>query len=292
MDLKKRNCPLCGKNNNVHIKGKRIQYVREFKTYGPMVVRCNNCGMIFLNRIMTDNEYRDFYNKDLQRKFAANLIKEDYKKKVGNQSRYRRDLLAGLLNKKHSLLDVGCGYCDFLLGIKHLVGEVIGLEPSSERAKYCKEHGVEIFNGTLEELDSNKTFDIITLFQVLEHVANLYPFIGELKKRLTNQGRIVIEVPNHDDLLVKIKKYKWFYYQNAHVNYFTLKTLRSLFHSSGLTIEREIPLQRYSLSNHLHWIITGSPGNVNSPKALDSIYKTLIKRTKWYDTIFLIVKRK
>lgn len=283
-----RSCPLCESNGYDKLNGRDL-YVREFKNHGPKVVICNVCGLIFLNPIMIPSEYKSFYDNDEQKKFADKFI-VDYNAKLLEQS-YRKDLLKKYLTKDKSVIDVGCGYSYFLDTIKDDVGSVCGIEPSIIRAKAKRDKKIRIFNGEINDWKDDHSADIITVFQVLEHIVDLNAFMYHIRRILKDEGKFVIEVPNHDDFLVGIKKYNWFYYQNAHCSYFDTNTINFLLKKYGFVIEKNIKLQRYSLSNHLHWMIFGKPGRIMSISFMDRLWTEIIKKTNRHDTIFIIARK-
>jgi 2-polyprenyl-3-methyl-5-hydroxy-6-metoxy-1,4-benzoquinol methylase len=290
MNLIFRECPLCRSNSWKPI-AEKTQYVREFKSHGPEVVYCNNCSLIYLNPVMDNESYRDFYSKDMQKKIAEMYIAEDYSKKTHDQSIYRKKILRDYLSKDTNILDVGCGYGDFLYSIKDEVATANGIEPSLQRAKYGKSHGLNIIHGSITDWPDSQQVDIITMFQVIEHVVDIHSFMKKAISTIRPNGRIVIEVPNHDDILVKSKRYRWFYYQNGHCTYFTMSTLQKLLKFWDLEVEADIPIQRYSFSNHIHWILKAKPGQFKTPILFDDIYAAILRKTRLSDTIFLILRR-
>jgi len=267
----KRKCPLCNSDRYKELK----YYVREFKNCGPRVVRCSLCNLIFLNPVMGGVEYKYFYDNDGQKKFVDTAVNEDYFVKLSRQS-YRKDLINKYLNKNIRVIDVGCGYSYFLDSIRNQVKSVCGIEPSVTRAN-IERNGIKIFNGNLEDWPHSNSADLITMFHVLEHIVDLDRFMLHVKRVLCCDGRFVIEVPNHDDILVGLKKYKWFYYQNAHCSYFNTHTVLYLLKKFGFVIEEQIKIQRYSLSNHLHWFIFGRPGYIKRLSFLDKLWSWFIK---------------
>jgi len=108
---------------------------------------------------------------------------------------------------------------------------------------------------------------------------------------IKDDGLLILEVPNVNDLLIKVPAYKKFYYQNAHCSYFNPTTLNNFMREHGFYLTKTIPLQRYSISNHLHWLIKRKPGKFEKLQILDKAYEKLITKTKYYDTIFAIYKK-
>lgn len=301
MDFISRRCPICGENGPKDLYD-NITYVREFKNFGPEVKKCNICGMIYLDPIMSDDSYENFYNKDEQRKFVAKYIK-DYDNKI-NQQTYRRlriinKLLPTLFCRNISLLkllDVGSGCSNFpKLAKEYLnLNSVFGLEPSKSRIEEAKNKfdqediliQGDLFCNEIEDYNP----DIITAFQVLEHVSNINEFLNQVRNILSLSGILILEVPNHDDILVSLPKYRKFYYQNAHCNYFNPNTLKIALEQNGFRVLHMLKIQRYSFDNHLHWLTKGKPGKFNF-KFFNWPYSCIIKLFNRHDTILSIAER-
>jgi O-methyltransferase involved in polyketide biosynthesis len=128
---------------------------------------------------------------------------------------------------------------------------------------------------------------------VLEHVREPTRFLAQLAERLAPGGRLVVEVPNVDDALVRlyeIPAYRRFYYQKAHLWYFSASTLAEVLSQAGLTAE-VAGVQRYDLSNHLRWAISGASGgsgfysSVLTPD-VDAAYADALTRAGHADTLW------
>ena len=107
-----------------------------------------------------------------------------------------------------------------------------------------------------------KKFDLITAFHVFEHLKEPKKILKLLSKKLTNDGQIIIEVPNSEDALLTLyenKKFQNFTYWSQHLYLFNSDTLRILANQCGLKIFSIKHIQRYSLSNHLYWLSKGKP---------------------------------
>jgi 2-polyprenyl-3-methyl-5-hydroxy-6-metoxy-1,4-benzoquinol methylase len=264
---------------------------REFGTNGPHVCKCNECGMVYLNPIMDSTAYSTFYNNDEQRKFVDKVVKYDYDTKIAEQTKYRLKILEEALEyiEEASIMDVGSGLSSFATEAIKMDGvkSAIGIEPSISRAKISRERGnnvlnCDIFDDSVEEISSN----VITLFQVLEHIAEPIRFLDRAYSLLPRTGYLIVEVPNHDDVLVNLKKYKKFYYQNAHCSYFDDKTLTNLVGMCNFDIVKKIKKQRYSLLNHIRWITGCSFSN----RSID-VYNNIVKFFNLHDTLVFVCKK-
>ena len=96
--------------------------------------------------------------------------------------------------EKGKILDIGAGVGDFLTVAKNDGWETIGIEPSEKAKAIAIKKGVSFVNH-LSELENN-SFNVITMWHVLEHVPDLENQIAELKRLLKPNGTILIAVPN------------------------------------------------------------------------------------------------
>jgi dolichyl-phosphate beta-glucosyltransferase len=132
----------------------------------------------------------------------------------------RRDLAVRLINslKKSSsvILDVGAGTGGNLLAFGKL-GKSFGIDASERAVKFCGERGLKnVIQSAAEKINyADKTFDIITCLDVLEHVINPVEVLLEMKRVLKDDGTIIIMVPafrilwsQHDEALCHLRRYE------------------------------------------------------------------------------------
>ncbi len=284
MELQERYCPICEQVSPDDIHQGCPTLVREFE-YGPRVKRCSNCNLVFLNPVMTQESYKEFYSNDEQKDFVQSIVKDDYKEKVSKNDMRRAELITKHINHRGKILDIGTGRSNFV----GLMGEAVGIDISEKRIAEARERGQPVMLCDIYEWQD--TVDTVTLFHVLEHILDPNPFLKRIHDVMSHHGHLVIEVPNLNDALVGLKAYEKFYYQNAHCSYFTPSTLSKLLNQNGFVVKKELRLQRYSLDNHMNWLLKGKPGKINSAKMFNSIYSWAIKKLNTHDTIFLICKK-
>jgi len=282
MKLRHRGCPLC--DNKYNSTG--VRYTREFPDHGPKVATCVRCSAVFLNPVMTDEEYGRFYNNDGQKKFVQKMISNNYQYKPSEADRRRADLISKNIRAGARVLDVGTGYSNFV----GLIDNATGIDISEPRVESAKQKGLDVRLCDIN--DWNEPVDVVTLFHVLEHIPEPKEFVSKIYNILNEDGILVVEVPNHDDALVRLKGYCDFYYQNAHCTYFTPSTLRLLLEKFKFDMIYGERVQRYSLDNHLHWLIKGKPGAFKHIGILNPIYSWVIKTIGMHDTVFLVCKKR
>ncbi|MFA6362444.1 class I SAM-dependent methyltransferase [Methanoregula sp.] len=198
-----------------------------------------------------------------------------------------------LYSKNSRLLEIGCASGYFLFEVKSHVKSVTGLELTTEYVEYARSQGLDV-KESLDKIPDN-SYDLIFMFHVLEHIDDPVNFLIEVKKKLSQRGKLIIEVPNVDDILVsvyKIESHLDFYFEIAHNYYFSKSTLKIVLERAGYQCDI-YPLQRYDLSNHMYWMLTGKPGgqghfnSIFSQSLIDEYEKNL-KEKFLCDTIYAI----
>ena len=143
---------------------------------------------------------------------------------------------------KGKLLDIGAGTGDFLLTAKEKGWITIGIEPSEKAKAIAVKKGVE-FSSSTEELESH-TFDVITMWHVLEHVPNLENQIKELKRLVKPNGTIIIAVPNFKSFYAKYYGKFWAAYDvPIHFWHFSKTAIKLLFEKEEIKLEKVLPMK-------------------------------------------------
>ncbi|NNL86433.1 MAG: class I SAM-dependent methyltransferase [Myxococcales bacterium] len=225
--------------------------------------RCLRCDLIFLHPPLTEQEERDFYRSQFRETYhGADYDIDAFHRRGRGEARRRAMHLERSHRLSGDVLEVGSATGYFLEEASRCeaVHSATGVELDDRQRHYARSQGLRCVR-ELEELGEAR-FDLIVLFHVLEHIGQPVDFLRELRARLRAGGAIVVEVPNVEDALLsvyKIEAFRRFYWHPAHRVYFSKDTLSETARRAGLTAVVD-PLQRYSLSNHLHWATRGAPG--------------------------------
>ena len=247
--------------------------LKEFKDV--KLIHNKNLGVI-------SNSTRDAKIKVLQDKESRIIILKKYKKKnyyknkdlnikINNEDDLRRyKQFKKLFKGRKKILDFGCGWGGFLNNFKDKQN-VIGVEIRESCKKFInKKFKFHVYDDL--SYISNK-FDIITMFHVLEHIPYQLKVLKNLKKKLKNKGKIIIEVPHAQDFLLEIlnlESFKKFTFWSEHLVLHTEKSLKKLLKEAGYKNIRINFYQRYNLNNHFGWMLKNKPGG-------HKIYKNLFK---------------
>jgi len=288
-------CIICNKHKF------KILYsnVRDSKKH--KIVECQNCYHVQLSPIPSDNEEEKFYNKNLQQKNIrdVNSIKNLQQKMIVDTER-RVNLVSKLTPKNGRVLEIGSGHGFFLEMMRKKGFDMTGIEVSKEKEKILKKvTKAKVLNININEKNLEiGFFDTIVFFHVLEHMREPIDFLNKCKNLLKPKGKIISEVPNCDDFQLKLnKKYNEFYWQRAHISYFTPKILKKVFQKNHFKNIRIIGVQRYSIENLFNWKLTNNPQIENPTYNLSKeynwielFYKEKLEKSLKCDTLVLIAK--
>lgn len=150
--------------------------------------------------------------------------------------------LINSISDKGSLLDIGAGTGDFLSVAKKDNWNVIGIEPNPKAKQIAIQKGVS-FAENLSSLQDN-TFDVITMWHVLEHVPNLEEYILELKRIVKPNGTIIIAVPNFKSFDAIYYKEFWAAFDTPrHLWHFSKTAIKKLFAKQDLKLVEILPMK-------------------------------------------------
>jgi len=178
---------------------------------------------------------------------------------------------------------------------KPVAQSVAGVELERRVAHYWGSRLV--IHPALDEV--TETFDVVTAFHVVEHLADPRGFLRKLGDLLVSGGRLVVEVPSADDALLTLYQsndFQRFTYWSQHLYLFNVQTLQMLVKQAGLKVVAVEQVQRYPLSNHLHWLSRGAPGGhkrwgfLDSPE-LHAAYTASLSAVGKCDTLIAHIER-
>ena len=142
---------------------------------------------------------------------------------------------------KGRILDIGAGTGDFLLECKNQNWDILGIEPNDKAKGIAVGKGIK-FGDTIEKLESN-SFDVITMWHVLEHVPDVEHQVAELKRLLKPSGTIIIAVPNFKSYDAKYYKEFWAAYDvPRHLWHFSKTAIEKLFDKQNMNLEDIKPM--------------------------------------------------
>lgn len=154
-------------------------------------------------------------------------------------------LINSLQSLEKNLLDVGCGTGDFLQVAQQNNWNISGIEPNEQARQIAnRKTNNSVFN--INDLGKFKkhSFDVITLWHVLEHLPNLEQQVLTLKTLLKENGTLIVAVPNHKSNDAKHYKNFWAAYDvPRHLWHFNQDSISKLFALQNMQVVKTKPMK-------------------------------------------------
>lgn len=283
-------CKLCGHALELFHKG-----IRDCNSID--VLKCPSCGLLQLSEFVTsDGYYQDGSMHNDQYHASTDQVEKEtwelWVKETEFDDKRRYEQLKDKCNGKR-VLDFGCGNGGFLKRIQDRAIEAIGVELDDDARGHLSRDGLVIKKSIT---DFEGKFDVITLFQVVEHLIDPDCELGKIRDQLKQGGVVVVETPNAEEALITKyhnREFMDFTFWTDHVMLYNSDNLNRLMEKNGFKVVDSSQVQRYPLSNHLYWLSQGKPGGhvkweCFNNKDLNKLYEQSLKNEKICDTLFSI----
>jgi 2-polyprenyl-3-methyl-5-hydroxy-6-metoxy-1,4-benzoquinol methylase len=256
------------------------------------ILECDNCGLVFLSSF---NHIKKSHYEDSGMHDREALDIDQWLETTEEDDKRRYQFVKEKITNK-AVLDFGCGIGGFLNLVKNSASKADGVELEKALQSSFKQRKLNVFSNL--SLVRGK-YDVITAFHVVEHLEKPKEILKQLSKFLTEDGEMIIEVPNSNDALLTLyenKPFQNFTYWSQHLFLFNEKTITELVKQAGLKLNWIKHIQRYSLSNHLYWLAKGKPSGhkvwdfMNNNK-LDKEYEGQLAYIGKTDTIIVGISK-
>lgn len=271
-------CPVCDGN----VFSTSLETKDYFLTQEPFfVVDCQSCGFRFTNPIPAEDKIGSYYKSDNYVSHSSS--KKGFVNRVYNTVRtYTLKQKVTLIQKRakgSSLLDIGAGTAHFLNQAKLHGFQVEGLEPDSDAVSFAKQY-FQIDLKPLANLTSfdDASFDVITMWHVLEHVYHLQRDLEVITRKLKRDGVFIVAVPNIDSHDAKHYGPFWAALDvPRHLYHFQKSTISLLMERYGMELTEVLPMkfdsyyvsmlsEKYKGGNLLKAFFRGFLSNLNAKK--------------------------
>jgi len=281
-------CYLCNQSDFLEREGT----VRDNKQV--KVVECSNCGLVTLSSF--DHIDESHYQDSKMHGTAPMPVEQWLQETENDDARRYKFFEQSLIGKK--VLDFGCGNGGFLFKARNLAQSVNGVELELRLQSHFDQNNIKVWT-SLEEIEKDSKFDLITAFHVFEHLSDPKIIMQQLSELLAEKGQLIIEIPSSSDALLTLynsRAFADFTYWSQHLFLFNVDTVSQLVKQSGLKLNWVRQIQRYSLSNHLYWLSKQLPGGhkiwpfMSSP-VLNEAYESQLAAIGKCDTLLLSVSK-
>lgn len=287
-------CPVCEEINYrllyPAVPGKANPSSLYFEVgHGP-IVQCQVCGMIFAcpqpEELNEESEYglaevQEYMSELTSRKqtFAAGL-----------------DLVERFV-RQGKILDVGCLTGIFLDVARQRGWQVAGLDPSAAACATAQTYfGLEVWQGVLPDPRITvESFDVVTLWDVIEHVSDPGALVRECWQALRPGGLLVLGTPDIGSLLARIMGGRWMWIVRVHLHYFSRDTISRLLENADFKVKHIQSQSRYFTFGHMVYRLGGyAPALARILELLRLLpgLRTLLVPVNLFDTMIVVAERK
>lgn len=240
LDVK--SCQLCG--------SARHRPLFEEPPYS--VLRCEACGLVFITPRLSAQALEEVYGERYWKSESPKT--QGYADYAADEPLYlktfRRRLGALRLptDRKLKVLDIGCAAGFFLRVMRDEGHDVYGVELSPAIAEHAKSHigRDRIHIGTLDDLPADHpditpgSFDLVTMWDVVEHVSDPQNLLHLARKLLKPDGTLLIETQNVDSAFAILLGRRWHHYKHQeHLYHFNPQTIQRLLEQTGFDLVRQ-----------------------------------------------------
>lgn len=238
----------------------RLKPLKQFSA--NYLYKCNSCGFVFARRIPTEDELIKHYEGYGRNDYLSPITIKRYNELLDELEKYR---------KTNRILDVGCGIGYFLEEAKKRGWDVYGTEFTDQAISICETKGISMKQGVLDTNNYEPDFfDIITSFEVLEHINNPQDELNNFHHILRKGGLVYFTTPNFNSLLrYRIKEHYDIICYPEHLSYYTPNTVKRLFKKHGFK-PLKVQTTGISLTRLRRGNLRKVGGNVNTEKIISS----------------------
>lgn len=212
------------------------------------IVECRQCGHVYANPCWPADDILGAYTA-----VEDNTYIEE---RLGRELTFGKHLQAmekytGPANNR-ALLDVGA-YIGVFVEVATAAGwRACGVEPSAWGAQIAQQRGLQVLHGTLDAPElQGQHFDVITMWDVIEHLANPNAEVAKAFQRLKPGGWLVVHTMDIDSLIARLLGARWPWLMDMHIQYFSQKTLAQLLENNGFQVVWSGTQGRYLRLNYV-----------------------------------------
>lgn len=239
-----KHCPVCGS----------IKLQKAFKTQDYFLSQeefnicvCRKCGFHFTNPRPTATALGPYYKSDHYFSHShtnQGILGVLYQQIRKHTLRKKYELVSGIKDGE-SILDIGCATGQLLNEFKKRGWHTMGIEPDEKAREYAHQtYDLKVFDeGKLDTLEA-QSFDVISMWHVLEHVSDLRKRMEDLRRLIKDNGSLFIALPNLDS-------WDAHYYQKywagldvpRHLYHFKKENVEMLFDKYGFSMHKMVPMK-------------------------------------------------
>lgn len=258
-------CNLCG-GHHVAVLSNRSRSGGSLRT-----VICKDCGLVWSDPF--PHNPRQFYEEDYRLAYKNTYApKAKHILRAGRVALTRHQKIKQLLSTPQTMLDVGTGGGEFAYLMKSLGHDLHGIEPNKGYGEYSvAQYGLNLQFGFIQDgRFEESSFDLITIWHVLEHTEDPFFVLNKLRSLLKADGTLVVEVPNIEATCQSPIST----FHEAHLFNFNLTTLSKMGEKAGLIADSHLFSEdggnvtlffkkAPSMPSSNHWAVAGNAEHIS-----------------------------
>jgi len=216
-------CPCCKKKN--------LKLLHKFQE--DYLNKCEFCGLAFDSRKPSNEELKNYYQRYSYSKLrpCPSATAQSFLNLINEFRKYR---------KNGNILDIGCGQGDFLFEAQKHGWKTFGSEYSDSAISLCRNRGLNVVKEPISLFSfGNMKFDVITSFEVIEHIQTPNEFLETARSLLRPGGIFYFTTPNFNSILRHLEGSKFaIICYPEHLCFYSKKTIRHLSEKNGFIIKK------------------------------------------------------
>lgn len=259
--------------------------------------RCLDCGVIWHEQVYDNKEY---YESEKYRENLEGTSEEEEFYRLHDKESMDKFFYTGTeIFRKKIVADIGCGCGAFLDYLRGVADKVIAIEPSEKYRNIMKKKKFYTYAYSSEaHKEWHGKINIITSFDVIEHVQNPKDFIHDVYELLSYNGKAIIGTPTDAPIMRKLlgEVYeKELLFSTQHLWIFSEESLRLLAEQEGFAKISVKYFQRYGIGNMVGWIRDKKPGTAIQDdfisETLNTVWKSQCSENGLADYIVLYLQK-
>lgn len=237
--MKIKTCELCN-NPDFTAKFQVTDFLLENDQVQTSYVQCSNCGLIFQNPKLTQDEIKKFYPPEYDSYQSEIFDNIDLRSRISRYGLSKRRRFVTSIKNSGKLLDLGCATGNFLREMQNSPGwDLYGVEINEHAAKIAQQQfSLNVFHGVIKQANyPSDFFDVITLWDVIEHLPDPKSVLIEVHRVLRNDGVLILRIPNGISWDAKLFGKYWFGLDAPrHYYVFNQQTITKLLDLAGFQV--------------------------------------------------------
>jgi len=226
-------CPICSHRNLRKFSADASDV--EPKSASIHIVECKSCGFAWQYPLQRNQqESIAFFQRAYKGALNAqtSYFRPEYKRET---VQFQVEFLTRIRRQPGRLLDFGAGAGFFAQAAAAKGWKVTAVDPALSMDNVQHENAIELIRGTFDDIPEGRSYDAVTMWDVIEHVADPYATAVAAKNLLLKDGCLIVEAPNYRSAERIRQDQHWWGYQQDHKWYFSPDSMEKLLRHVGFT---------------------------------------------------------